>query len=159
MQFVLPHPSIIGCCTLYARICVKFTFRDRNCKECEVITCFNVAIPPQKQVVTDNPADKDPVGTATVKTQETEGCATCGENEKNQTGVDGGSVSGIQTTTTGADQAAEILTDAEMLKNTEARMNELRELKAAGVRRGDVEQLPELEKQVTNLRKKANSKK
>ena len=53
----------------------------------------------------------------------------------------------------------EILTDAEMLKNTEARMNELRELKAAGVRRGDVEQLPELEKQVTNLRKKANSKK
>lgn len=159
MQFVLPHPSIIGCCTLYARICVKFTFRDRNCKECEVITCFNVTIPPQKQVVTDNPAVKDPVGTATIKTQETEGCATCGENEKNQTGVDGGSVSGIQTTTIGNDQAAEILTDAEILKNTEARMNELRELKAAGVRRGDVEQLPELEKQVTNLRKKANSKK
>ena len=159
MQFVLPHPSIIGCCTLYARICVKFTFRDRNCKECEVITCFDVAIPPQKQVVTDNPADKDPVGTATMKTQETDGCATCGNNAANVAGVEAGFVSDIQTTNSGTVQAAEILTDAEMLKNTEARMNELRELKAAGVRRGDVEQLPELEKQLTTIKKRTNSKK
>ena len=42
---------------------------------------------------------------------------------------------------------------------TEAKINELKELKAAGVRRGDVEQLPELEKQLTTIKKRANTKK
>ena len=118
-----------------------------------------VAIPPQKQVVTDNPTDKDPVGTASQKTQETEGCATCGDNATNEEILETGSISDIQTTTSGTVQAIETLSDAEMLKNTETKINELKELKAAGVRRGDVEQLPELEKQVTTLRKKANTKK
>ena len=44
MTFLLPPASIIDCCDLTARICVKFTFRDINCKECEVIVCFNVTI-------------------------------------------------------------------------------------------------------------------
>ncbi len=44
MQFLLPPPSIIDCCDLIAKICMKFTFRDINCKECEVIVCFSVTI-------------------------------------------------------------------------------------------------------------------
>lgn len=44
MQFLLPSASIIDCCELTARICVKFTFRDIKCKECEVIVCFDVVI-------------------------------------------------------------------------------------------------------------------
>ena len=44
MQFLLPPASIIDCCDLIAKICVKFTFRDINCKECEVIVCFSVQI-------------------------------------------------------------------------------------------------------------------
>lgn len=44
MQFLLPNASIIDCCELTARICVKFTFRDIKCKECEVIVCFDVVI-------------------------------------------------------------------------------------------------------------------
>ena len=44
MQFLLPPASIIDCCDLIAKICVKFTFRDINCKECEVIVCFDVKI-------------------------------------------------------------------------------------------------------------------
>lgn len=44
MQFLLPPASIIDCCDITARICVKFTFRDINCKECEVISCFDVKI-------------------------------------------------------------------------------------------------------------------
>ena len=44
LQFLLPPASIIDCCELMAKICVKFTFRDINCKECEVIVCFSVTI-------------------------------------------------------------------------------------------------------------------
>jgi PKD repeat protein len=46
IQFLLPPASIIDCCELTAKICVKFTFRDINCKECEVIVCFTVIIKP-----------------------------------------------------------------------------------------------------------------
>jgi len=40
MNFLLPSISVIDCCKLKGSICVKFTFRDKNCKECEVIQCF-----------------------------------------------------------------------------------------------------------------------
>jgi hypothetical protein len=46
LSFLLPPASIIECCELSAKICVKFTFRDINCKECEVIVCFTVIIKP-----------------------------------------------------------------------------------------------------------------
>ncbi len=46
LSFLLPPISIIECCELTAKICVKFTFRDNNCKECEVIVCFTVTIKP-----------------------------------------------------------------------------------------------------------------
>ncbi len=159
MRFILPHPSIIGCCTLYVKICVKFTFRDLNCKECEVITCFNIAIPPQKQVVTDNPTDKVKTRTATMKTQETEGCSTCGNNSPNTGSIENGSVSEGQTASSRTNQGNETLIDEELLKNTEVKINELKQLKENGVKRGDVELLPELEKQLTTLKKKTNTKK
>ena len=42
--FILPKPSPLDCCDATADICVKFTFRDKDCKECEVIVCFKVVI-------------------------------------------------------------------------------------------------------------------
>ncbi|MBY0478028.1 MAG: PKD domain-containing protein [Chitinophagaceae bacterium] len=44
MNFILPPPSGIDCCELKGKICVKFTFRDKDCKECEVIKCFEFVI-------------------------------------------------------------------------------------------------------------------
>ncbi len=42
--FILPKPSPLDCCDATAEICVRFTFRDKDCKECEVIICFKVVI-------------------------------------------------------------------------------------------------------------------
>ena len=44
INFILPPIPIIDCCQLHGKICVKFTFRDAKCNECEVIICFNVVI-------------------------------------------------------------------------------------------------------------------
>lgn len=44
MNFLLPPPPAIDCCELKGRICVKFIFRDDQCKECEVIACFDFVI-------------------------------------------------------------------------------------------------------------------
>jgi PKD repeat protein len=44
ISFLLPPASIIDCCELTARICVKFTFRDNYCKECEALVCFSIPI-------------------------------------------------------------------------------------------------------------------
>ncbi len=44
MKFFLPPPSVIDCCEMKAKVCVRFTFRDLNCNECEVISCFEVTI-------------------------------------------------------------------------------------------------------------------
>jgi len=44
LGFILPKPSPLDCCDATADICVKFTFRDKDCKECEVIICFKVVI-------------------------------------------------------------------------------------------------------------------
>lgn len=48
MNFILPPPPGIDCCELKGRICVKFTFRDDKCKECEVIACFEFQIKSKK---------------------------------------------------------------------------------------------------------------
>ncbi|MBL7700978.1 MAG: PKD domain-containing protein [Ferruginibacter sp.] len=42
--FILPKPSPLECCDVTADICVKFTFRDKDCNECEVIACFKVVV-------------------------------------------------------------------------------------------------------------------
>ncbi len=44
MSFILPPTPTIDCCELKGKICVKFTFRDNDCKECEVVGCFNFVI-------------------------------------------------------------------------------------------------------------------
>ena len=44
LNFILPPPSPIDCCELKGKICVKFTFRDKDCRECEVIACFDFMI-------------------------------------------------------------------------------------------------------------------
>jgi len=44
MNFILPPVPAIDCCELKGRICVKFIFRDNDCKECEVIACFDFVI-------------------------------------------------------------------------------------------------------------------
>ncbi len=44
MSFILPPTPAIDCCELKGRICVKFIFRDNDCKECEVIACFDFVI-------------------------------------------------------------------------------------------------------------------
>jgi hypothetical protein len=158
MQFVLPHPSAIGCCTLYARICVKFTFRDRNCKECEVISCFTVTIPPPSQHG-DVPIDKSQQLLHEVAPAVNAGCATCGTavsgvNNGDSNATD--NLSGkIQTGTSTARQA----TDEEIIKNTEQKINELKKLKELGVKRGDVELLPQLESQSTLYKERVKPKK
>ncbi|NOT50411.1 MAG: PKD domain-containing protein [Chitinophagaceae bacterium] len=48
MNFLLPPPPAIDCCEFKGRICVKFTFRDEHCKECEVIACFEFVIKSKK---------------------------------------------------------------------------------------------------------------
>ena len=44
LSFILPPTPTIDCCELKGRICVKFTFRDNDCKECEAIGCFDFII-------------------------------------------------------------------------------------------------------------------
>lgn len=44
INFILPAVPVIDCCELKGKICVKFSFRDKDCKECEVIACFDFVI-------------------------------------------------------------------------------------------------------------------
>ena len=44
LSFILPPTPTIDCCELKGTICVKFIFRDNDCKECEVVGCFNFLI-------------------------------------------------------------------------------------------------------------------
>jgi hypothetical protein len=48
MSFILPPAPAIDCCELKGKICVKFTFRDNDCKECEAIACFDFLIKGKK---------------------------------------------------------------------------------------------------------------
>ena len=158
IQFVLPHPSAIGCCTLYARICVKFTFRDRNCKECEVISCFAVTIPPPS---TNNgggvPVDNTPKDLPTIIATPNAGCATCG------TAIETAANNKASDMLPGKNAASSLTTDPvsdEMdAKSIDLKIKELQKLKESGIKRGDVELLPDLEKQVSTIRDRLKSKK
>lgn len=44
MSFILPPPPAIDCCELKGKICVKFVFRDNDCRECEALACFEFVI-------------------------------------------------------------------------------------------------------------------
>ena len=158
IQFVLPHPSAIGCCTLYARICVKFTFRDRNCKECEVVSCFTVTIPPPAT----NTGGGVPVGNApkdlpVISAAPNPGCATCGA--ANAVAVDSRLPEALSRKGVASSQSGEQVSDETELKKMEQKINELRKLKESGVNRGDVELLPELEKLSMTLKDRLKPKK
>ena len=157
VQFVLPHPSLIGCCTLYARICVKFTFRDRNCKECEVISCFTITIPQPSS----NNGSGVPTGTNTkdlpiVNTAPGSGCATCGTanaapGELHVPEIMAGKGSAGPTSVESGNDETE-------LKKMDLKIAELKKLKESGVRRGDIELLPDLEKQSQAIKDRIRKK-
>ncbi len=159
MQFILPHPSAIGCCTLYVKICVKFTFRDRNCKECEVTSCITIAIPPASQHG-DNPDTGGGVSTphdmpnASAAKEAT--CATCGNTNANSN--NGNMIAAMPAGNVIAQNAGPI-TDEELIKITEQKIDELKKLKEKGFKRGDIELLPQLEKQLAVLKEKIKTKK
>jgi PKD repeat protein len=46
LSFLIPPPPLITCCEVTAKICVKFTFRNKDCSICEVVVCFNVMLTP-----------------------------------------------------------------------------------------------------------------
>jgi len=156
MQFVLPHPSAIGCCTLYVKICVKFTFRDRNCKECEVITCFTIAIPPPQTHDGGNPTGgtKD-IGLSNAAKEAA--CATCGNGTANP--ADGKMINTLSPGNISPTENSDAITDDELIKTLEQKIDELKKLKDKGYKRGDVELLPQLEKQLALLKERVKPKK
>lgn len=152
MQFILPPKSIITCCTLYGKICVKFIFRDRDCKECEVVVCFDYSIPPTT-------GHGNPTGggvglpnkdiDATIMTQEAVNtdCKTCKENADPV-----GSLPNINGTnpivvTTSATKQEEITIEA-----LEQQLKQLKELKVKGIKRGDVELIPVIEAKIKEIK-------
>lgn len=44
IQLYLPASSLLPCCSLKAKVCIKFTFKDTNCKVCEKIVCGTILI-------------------------------------------------------------------------------------------------------------------
>lgn len=44
IQLYLPAASALSCCSLKAKVCIKFTFKDTNCKVCEKIVCGTIQI-------------------------------------------------------------------------------------------------------------------
>jgi hypothetical protein len=92
----------------------------------------------------------------TAETVVTAGCATCGSAankvESNSTGI---SSAKIPDTSQSARQA----TDEEIVKSIEQKINELKKLKELGVKRGDVELLPQLESQSTLYKERVKTKK
>jgi uncharacterized repeat protein (TIGR01451 family) len=159
IQFVLPHPSVIGCCTLTARLCVKFTFRDRNCKECEVIKCFEVSIPPASGTVVSTDSDKDVSRIETAKAEPaTSDCATCGTQSVSTTRLPEPEIE-VLTDQNENTQTADAMSAEESAKNAEALIKELQQLRDKGVKRGDVEQIPVIEKTVNALKTKPKPRK
>ena len=46
LSFFLPALANVPCCELKGRICVRFYFRDVNCKVCDTLICFEFGKPP-----------------------------------------------------------------------------------------------------------------
>jgi uncharacterized repeat protein (TIGR01451 family) len=151
LQFILPPKSIITCCTLYGKICVKFTFRDRDCKECEVVVCFDYSIPPTTGH--DNPNDGGGTGVglpntgvnaATMAEAVNADCKSCKENA-----VTGGlpSANAAVTVTPVATRQEEIT-----IETLEHQLKDLKELKAKGIKRGDVELISVIENKIKEIK-------
>jgi len=99
------------------------------------------------------PTDKNPQATPVLPAS-TSGCATCGTAGSmtipvNQGIIQPGSLVNAGTAPSNAGQS-----DAEALKNIDQKIKELRKLKESGIKRGDVELLPELEKQSAAIKER-----
>jgi uncharacterized repeat protein (TIGR01451 family) len=158
MQFILPPKSIITCCTLYGKICVKFTFRDRDCKECEVVVCFDYSIPPTTGH--DNPNDGGGTGVglpnkginaATVAEAVNTDCKSCKENAAATGGLP--NANAPVTVTPVANRQEEITVEA-----LEQQLKDLKELKAKGIKRGDVELIPVIENKIKEIKNRPVNK-
>jgi hypothetical protein len=51
LSHLLPPPPVIDCCELQGQICVKFTFRDTKCRECEVTKCLNYRLDKNNKMI------------------------------------------------------------------------------------------------------------
>jgi uncharacterized repeat protein (TIGR01451 family) len=158
LQFILPPKSIITCCTLYGKICVKFTFRDRDCKECEVIVCFNYSIPPTTGH--DNPTDGGGTGVglpnagvnaATMAEAVNADCKSCRENAAATGGLP--NANAPVTVTPVATRQEEITVEA-----LEQQLKDLKELKTKGIKRGDVELIPVIENKIKEIKNRPVNK-
>jgi uncharacterized repeat protein (TIGR01451 family) len=162
MQFVLPPKSIITCCTLSGTICVKFTFRDRDCKECEIVVCFNYSIPPTSGGGHDNPSDGGGLPNAL---QQSPGsnmpeisalnadCKTCQQNA---------TIASMQNLAGGYNQQQNLPTTtteepAVTLEQLQDALKSLQELKARGIKRGSVELIPVIENKIKELKSRPSN--
>jgi len=147
MKFILPPKSLISCCTLTGTACVKFTFRDRDCKECEVIACFNFSIPP----TSINPNSDQLSESASMYVDLLGACVKCKEMTDGDVTLP---LPGNENNTGKNQQDSKEVSVGEL----ELQLKKLKELKVKGISRGDVELIPALETKITEL-KKAEGKK
>lgn len=160
MQFVLPPRSVINCCTLYGQLCVKFTFRDRDCKECEVVACFNYSIPPAPSHG-DNPtggnngtggSTKGAELSETAMAAEVAGadCKTCGKTAA--AGED------MQQAVENAQPDEGTKQESITTEQLEQQLKELKALKEKGKKRGEVELIPVIEGKIKEIKSRADKK-
>ena len=146
MQFILPPKSLISCCILTGTICVKFTFRDRDCKECEVITCFNFSIPPSNNHPLPDVKD-DNIKMSADAMGACEKCKEATAADANQPNNQDDIVASAYNVDS-SDKTREVTKD-----ELELQIKKLKELKAKGITRGEVELIPVLEMKLAELQK------
>jgi len=50
ISLYLPAASVLPCCDLQVKVCIKFSFTDTNCKLCEKIVCGTIKIVKAQEV-------------------------------------------------------------------------------------------------------------
>lgn len=58
LQLSLPAVTELSCCEVKAYVCLKFTFKDTQCRECVQMVCGEVKLIPKNNPHVDNPKDK-----------------------------------------------------------------------------------------------------
>jgi hypothetical protein len=116
-----------------------------------------VTIPPPSQNG-DIPVDKVPQDMKGQIPAGNADCATCGT-----TGTDQSANAGMPGSESAASQGSSKIvkqpSDEEVVKNIEQKIVELKKLKEQGVKRGDVEMLPQLESNLILLKEQGKTKK
>jgi hypothetical protein len=60
IQLYLPAASGLPCCTIKVKVCIKFTFKDTDCKLCEKIVCGTIIISKDKESSHPNETENEP---------------------------------------------------------------------------------------------------